>query len=66
MLVDSYGFREDKDIPGKIPDNYEKFFRVSPTSFGDIKHLMPVIDMSETKGRWETPLSPLESGMPKW
>lgn len=66
MLVDSYGFREDKDIPGKIPANYEDLFTVSETSFGNIKHLLPVINMSETKGRWETPLSPLESGLPVW
>jgi len=66
MLVDQYGLREDKNVEGKLPDNYEKFFTVSKTSFGDIKHLLPVIDMSETKGRWDIPLSPLESGYPAW
>lgn len=66
MLVDSYGFRKDKDIEGKLPDNYEEFFTVSSTSFGNIKHLLPVINMSETKGCWTTPLSPLESGLPEW
>jgi crotonobetainyl-CoA:carnitine CoA-transferase CaiB-like acyl-CoA transferase len=66
MMIDSYGLRQDKEIEGKLPANYEKFFTVSSTSFGNIKHLLPVIEMSETKGRWEIPLSPLESGMPEW
>lgn len=66
MMVDGYGMRPDKDTEGKLPNNYEQFFTVSETSFGNIKHLKPVINMSETKGGWEIPLSPLESGMPVW
>ncbi len=66
MLVESYGHREGKEASGKIPDDLEPFFTVSKTAYGDIKHFKPVIQMSETKGDWEIPLTPLGSSLPMW
>ena len=55
--------REDMDINQALIDEIQLTTR---TPYGQMKHLGPVLKMSETKPHWELPSSPLGSDSPRW
>lgn len=58
------------DFPAKsmeVPQGkLDEVIMTSDTSYGEMKHLGPILKLSETNPHWELPTSPLGSHEPKW
>ncbi len=53
--------------PPDLPDDeIAKLTVESETPFGRLRHLAPVVQLSETPARWERPAAPLGSSEPMW
>jgi crotonobetainyl-CoA:carnitine CoA-transferase CaiB-like acyl-CoA transferase len=53
--------------PPDLPDDeLAKLTMESETPFGRLRHLAPVVQLSETPARWERPAAPLGSSEPVW
>ncbi|HKI75228.1 MAG TPA: CoA transferase [Pseudomonadales bacterium] len=54
---------QDMEIP---PQDLEEITVSTDTPYGAMRHLGPVLRMSETSPRWDLPSSPLGSHQPEW
>lgn len=48
------------------PDRLSALCTTSETPFGRLRHLAPVVQLSETPARWERPAVPLSHDEPRW
>ncbi|MHB8577175.1 MAG: CoA transferase [Dehalococcoidia bacterium] len=48
------------------PERLEALCMSSDTPFGRLRHLAPVVQLSETPARWERPAVPLNHDEPRW
>jgi crotonobetainyl-CoA:carnitine CoA-transferase CaiB-like acyl-CoA transferase len=55
--------REDMEIPTR---DLNEITQMTASSYGPIRHLGPVLRMSETPPRWQLPSAPLGSHEPVW
>jgi crotonobetainyl-CoA:carnitine CoA-transferase CaiB-like acyl-CoA transferase len=54
-------------VPAELPrDRIEELMISTETPFGRIRHLGPVVQMSETPARWERPTVPPDHDKPEW
>lgn len=55
------------DVPKEIPeDEIARLTMLTPSSLGEIRHLLPVASMSETTPHWSRPPVPLGQDAPAW
>jgi crotonobetainyl-CoA:carnitine CoA-transferase CaiB-like acyl-CoA transferase len=58
---------ELKDVPKEFTDaELERWSIASETPFGRLRHLGPVVQLSETPARWDRPTVPLGHHEPAW
>jgi len=56
-----------KDVPAEFgKDDLERWSTTSETPSGRLRHLKPVVQMSETPPRWARPSVPLSYHRPVW
>jgi crotonobetainyl-CoA:carnitine CoA-transferase CaiB-like acyl-CoA transferase len=56
-----------RDAPAEFaPDELERWSMVSDTPSGQLRHLAPVVQMSETQPYWARPSVPLGYNRPEW
>ncbi len=48
------------------PERLAALSMTSDTPFGRLRHLAPVVELSETPARWERPAVPLDHDEPRW
>jgi len=56
-----YGF-----VPYMNPEECEGIFKETVTPFGIVKHMTPVLRLSETPPYWDKPVVPLGTHQPVW
>ncbi|MBF0126337.1 MAG: CoA transferase [Magnetococcales bacterium] len=66
MWLLSLGHRKDAEIPGQLPADIGQFLVDHETCFGNIRHLRPVVEYSETRPHFKYPVSALGSSSPVW
>ncbi len=58
---------ELKDVPAEFaPEELERWSMTSESPAGTLRHLKPVVQLSETPARWERPAVPLGYNDPVW
>ena len=56
-----------KDVPGEFAaDEVERWSTVSKTPSGELRHLKPAVQLSETPAYWARPSVPLGYHPPAW
>jgi hypothetical protein len=63
MFIDSFGHREGKDSSGAFPEDFAPYLHVSPSPYGRIKHLKPIL---QNHVHPDLSLTPLGSSLPIW
>ena len=61
--------RFEPDLLPRLDDSVEgvaHLMKETESAFGRLRHLGPVVRMSETPARWERPSIPLGSNKPTW
>jgi hypothetical protein len=53
-------------VPHLPPEESNKLSVQTETAIGSIRHLAPVVQLSETPARWALPTAPLGSSKPVW
>ncbi|MBY0462669.1 MAG: CoA transferase [Alphaproteobacteria bacterium] len=66
MWLLSLGLRSDAHLPGRFPENLDKYLVNSETCFGTIKHVKPIVEYSATPTHYKYPVSALGSSKPQW
>ena len=56
-------FEKGADVPAEKVD---QVLMTSDTPYGEMQHLGPILQLSETPPRWDLPTSPLGSHEPSW
>ncbi len=57
---------EQAATPAIPPERVEQLMVTTQTPFGRLRHLRPVVEMSETPPRWERPTVPYDHDPPVW
>lgn len=65
MWIDSLG-RSDRSGAGLTAESVRPFMTVSDTPYGRIRHLRPVLELSETPPHWALPTVPLGTHKTTW
>jgi crotonobetainyl-CoA:carnitine CoA-transferase CaiB-like acyl-CoA transferase len=52
--------------PGLSPEQVRPFLTRSQTVYGELEHLGPIVELSETPARWALPTPPLGAHPPVW
>jgi crotonobetainyl-CoA:carnitine CoA-transferase CaiB-like acyl-CoA transferase len=58
--------RADTSGAGLTPEQVRPFLTRSNTVYGELEHLGPIVELSETPARWTLPTPPLGSHAPLW
>ncbi len=65
MWISSLGRSEERG-PGVAPEVVEALLVETETPYGRLRHLGPILQLSETSPRWEKPTVPLGTHEPVW
>ena len=58
--------RSPEPGPGLAPEQVRPFLTRSRTVYGELEHLGPIVELSETPARWVLPTPPLGAHEPAW
>jgi crotonobetainyl-CoA:carnitine CoA-transferase CaiB-like acyl-CoA transferase len=58
--------RSSEPGPGLTPEEVQPFLVRSETAYGPLRHLGPIVELSETPARWALPTPPLGTHAPVW